>query len=84
MLSLDAAARIAKKLLELADSHGEATEEGIRLTLPLTQRELGEMVGVGRWETNRALDRLERGGILTAGRRGITIQRLDLLRDQAG
>ena len=80
LLSLDAATRIAKKLLELADSHGEAAGEGIRITL-FTQRELGEMVGVTRWEISRALDRLAQRGILTACRRSITIQRPDLLRE---
>jgi CRP/FNR family cyclic AMP-dependent transcriptional regulator len=84
LLSLNATARIAKKLAELAESHGEATEEGIRITLPVTQRELGEMVGVARWETNRVLDRLEQRGILTKGRRGLTIQRRDLLQEQIG
>jgi CRP/FNR family transcriptional regulator/CRP/FNR family cyclic AMP-dependent transcriptional regulator len=80
ILSLDATARIAKLLLEIAASHGEATEDGICIALPLTQRELGEMAGVTRWETSRALDRLEQRGILTTCRRGITIRRPDLLR----
>jgi CRP/FNR family transcriptional regulator, cyclic AMP receptor protein len=80
ILGLDTTVRIAKKLLELAECHGEGTEEGIRITLPLTQRELGQMVGVSREKINRALEAFEQGGVLTNGRQGITIQRPELLR----
>jgi CRP-like cAMP-binding protein len=83
LLALDATARIAKKLLELADAHGEVTEEGIRIRLPLTQRELGQMVGVTREKINRALEQFEQRGALTNGRQGITIQRPELLRKRA-
>jgi CRP-like cAMP-binding protein len=80
LLALDANARIAKKLLELSEGHGEATKDGIRITLPLTQRELGQMVGVTREKINRALEQFEQRGVLTNGRQGITIQQPDLLR----
>jgi CRP-like cAMP-binding protein len=80
ILSLDSTARIAKKLLELAECHGEATEDGMRITLPLTQRDLGQMVGVTREKINRALEEFEQGGVLTNGRHRITIQRPELLR----
>jgi CRP-like cAMP-binding protein len=81
LLALDATARIAKKLLELADAHGEVTDDGIRIRLPLTQRELGQMVGVTREKINRALEQFEQRGVLTNGRQGITIQQPDLLRE---
>jgi CRP/FNR family cyclic AMP-dependent transcriptional regulator len=82
ILSLDAAARLGKKLLELAECHSETTEDGLHITLPLTQQELGEMVGVTREEINRTLEQFERRGILTTCRRRIAIHRPDLLRQR--
>src|SRR5262245_30812489 len=81
-LSLNAGGRIAKKLLELAECHGQATEDGLRITLPLTQRDLGQMVGVSREEMNRTLEQFEKRGILRSSRQGIAIQRTDLLRQR--
>lgn len=82
LLSLNAGGRIAKKLLELAECHGQATEDGLRITLPLTQRDLGQMVGVSREEMNRTLEQFEKRGILRSSRQGIAIQRPDLLRQR--
>lgn len=78
-LSLDAAGRIAKRLLELAEGHGQEEEDGLGVTVQLTQRELGQMVAVSTEKTNRVLQQFERRGILTTCRRRITIRRPDLL-----
>ncbi|HYM50706.1 MAG TPA: Crp/Fnr family transcriptional regulator, partial [Candidatus Limnocylindrales bacterium] len=55
---LDIPGRVAKKLLELAETHGEQAPGGTRITLRLTQRTLAGMVAASRENVNRALSRL--------------------------
>ncbi|HEU4759383.1 MAG TPA: Crp/Fnr family transcriptional regulator [Dehalococcoidia bacterium] len=75
---LDVAGRLAKKLLELAQSHGAPLERGVRLTLPLTQEDLASMVGVTRESANRHLSAFRRRGLIDS--RG----RYFVILDQAG
>ncbi len=55
----DAEARIRMALYRLCQSHGRDTDEGTRIELRLTHRELANMVGVTRETATRALMRLE-------------------------
>lgn len=55
---LDIPGRVAKKLLDLAESHGEDTPTGRRIRMRLPQRTLAGMVGASRENVNRALARL--------------------------
>jgi CRP/FNR family cyclic AMP-dependent transcriptional regulator len=71
----DVTGRLARKLLELADQHGEPTPRGPRITLKLSQEELAQMVGVTRVSVNRHLRWFEERGFLTADRDGITLHR---------
>ena len=65
---LDIPGRVAKKLLELAETHGEPADGGTRITLRLTQRTLAGMVAASRENVNRALSRLSaRGDIALEG-----------------
>jgi CRP/FNR family transcriptional regulator/CRP/FNR family cyclic AMP-dependent transcriptional regulator len=82
LLSLDAAGRIAYKLLELAERHGEREAQGVRLGLRITQEELARMVGAARTTVNQQLRRLEKQGILTLNREQLLIHRLDRLRQR--
>ncbi len=61
---LDIPGRVAKKLLELAESHGEPAGGGVRIRLRFTQRTLAGMVGGSRENVNRALSRFERQGLI--------------------
>jgi CRP/FNR family transcriptional regulator/CRP/FNR family cyclic AMP-dependent transcriptional regulator len=72
---LDVPARMAKKLLELADEHGQPTPQGIRLTLRLTQGELAQMVGAARPTVNKQLQCFQKRGSLTVDLDGITLLR---------
>jgi CRP/FNR family cyclic AMP-dependent transcriptional regulator len=74
---LDIRGRLAKRLLELADRYGEAAPEGRRITVPLTQQELGQMVGGARSNVNRVLNGFQSRGILTLDRGSILIHRPD-------
>lgn len=65
---LDIPGRVAKQLLELAETHGELGSGGTRISLRLTQRTLAGMVAASRENVNRALSRLSaRGDIVQEG-----------------
>jgi CRP/FNR family transcriptional regulator len=77
---LDVPGRIARKLLELADRHGEAVTGGVRISVRLPQAELAAMVGANRENVNRALAQLVALGALTMDRGHITILDADRLK----
>jgi CRP/FNR family transcriptional regulator/CRP/FNR family cyclic AMP-dependent transcriptional regulator len=80
---LDITGRVARKLLDMAQSHGRKTPEGIQIGLRLSQRTLASMVSASRENVNRALHRFTaRGDIRTDGGM-ITILRPDELRKRA-
>jgi CRP-like cAMP-binding protein len=63
--SLDIAARVAKKLTELAAQFGEASESGeLRIGFRLSQQDLGNWVGATRESVNKSLKRLNQRGLL--------------------
>lgn len=77
---LDVPGRIARKLLELADRHGEPVAEGVRIGIRVPQAELAAMVGSSRENVNRALAQLAGLGALTIDRGHITILDVGRLR----
>jgi CRP-like cAMP-binding protein len=76
----DTSGRVALRLLELADTAGEPSNNGIRIALPLTQDDLAGWVAASREAVARALASLRRRGLITTGRREITIIDLEGLR----
>jgi CRP/FNR family transcriptional regulator/CRP/FNR family cyclic AMP-dependent transcriptional regulator len=75
IIFLDLPSRVAKKLVQLARSHGVRTGQGIRIDLPLSQQELAEMVGATRPRVNEQLRRLAREGLIDVDRQTITVLR---------
>jgi CRP/FNR family transcriptional regulator/CRP/FNR family cyclic AMP-dependent transcriptional regulator len=82
VLSLDATGRLAQKLLELADLHGQETAEGIRIGIRITQEQLAQMVGAARSTVNKQLGWFMERGTLTVEREQIVIHRPDQLRQR--
>jgi len=80
----DTLGRVAHRLIELAERHGEPTPEGIRITVPITQDELASWVGASREATAKALRLLRDRGCLQTQRRTITVLDLPELRRRAG
>jgi CRP-like cAMP-binding protein len=77
--SYDVDRRVARRLDELARDHGRPLEDGtIRITVPLSQEELGAWVGASREAVARALGRMREAGIVETTRKGYLI--LDQLR----
>jgi CRP/FNR family transcriptional regulator, cyclic AMP receptor protein len=76
-LSLDA--RLAKKLLALAEEHGQEVEGLVEIQLPISQAELASMVGVTRTSVNKVLGQFEDQGLITRRGRRIVIRDTDRL-----
>ena len=80
LMFLDLHGRLAKKLLELADAHGRATDGSIEIQVALTQEELAGMIGATRPRVNKLLGFYEDRGAIARRDRRIVILRPELLR----
>ena len=77
---LDVSERLAKKLLQLADSVGQPSDRGIEIGGRLTQQDLAAMIGATRESVNKQLGSLREDGIVRVDRQRITILDPDSLR----
>jgi CRP/FNR family cyclic AMP-dependent transcriptional regulator len=80
---LDTLARVARRLLDLADRFGQPTADGVKVELPLSQEELASWCGASREATVKALRTLREVGGITTGRRVVTLHDRDALRRHA-
>lgn len=80
---LDIPGRVAKRLLALAETHGERTADGIRIGMKLPQRTLAGMVGASRENVNRALGRFIARGDISQNGGYVTIVRPAELRKRS-
>ena len=76
LIFLDVYGRVAKKLLELADTHGVKTEEGVIIDVRLTQQELASMVGASRESVNKVLGYFTDKKFISTDKHRITIHRI--------
>ncbi|KUN30514.1 transcriptional regulator [Streptomyces corchorusii] len=76
--------RLAVLLLELLRTHGTRTDEGIELTIGLSQQEFAGSVGSSREAVARLLKELRTREVLVTRRRRIVVLRPDVLRRIAG
>ena len=79
----DTVGRVAARLVELADRHGEPAAEGIVITLPLSQDELGAWTGASRAGVAAALRVLRDLQWIETQRRRITVRDRDALAARA-
>lgn len=70
-------ARLARGLAALFNPH---LYPGSGTTLPISQEEIGQLVGLSRQRVNQALKRLEEAGLLRIEYGGVTVLDLDGLR----
>jgi CRP/FNR family transcriptional regulator, cyclic AMP receptor protein len=80
LLFLDVYGRVAKKLLELSETHGVSTNEGIRIELRLTQQELASMVGASRESVNKVMGYFTDKRYIMTDKHKITLMKLADLR----
>ncbi len=76
----DSVGRVASRLVELAETFGEETLDGLRITLPLTQEELAGWTGSSREAVAKALQSLRNRDLIETHRRGVTVRDLEGLR----
>jgi CRP-like cAMP-binding protein len=60
----DVLGRLAFELLSLADRSGKPCEQGIEITIPLTQVDLATMVGATRESVNKSVSILRTRGLI--------------------
>jgi CRP/FNR family cyclic AMP-dependent transcriptional regulator len=75
--------RVAARLVELVDRHGEPFDGGIAITLPLSQEELAGWTGSSREAVAKALHTLRNLGYIRTERRRIIVLDHEELRRQA-
>src|SRR6202162_1177494 len=80
---MDITGRVAKKLLDLAESHGKPTKDGVRISMRVTQQTLAGMIGASRENVNRAVSRFVARGDIAQEAGTITILRAAELRKRA-
>lgn len=81
--ALDVVGRVAHRLVELAEDYGVAEDGGVRIDLPISQRELAGWVASSREAVNKALQQLEGEGLVGVERRRMTIRDPDGLKARA-
>jgi CRP/FNR family transcriptional regulator/CRP/FNR family cyclic AMP-dependent transcriptional regulator len=76
LIFLDVYGRVAKKLLELAEEHGNKVDDGTRIEVRLTQQELASMVGASRESVNKVMGYFTEKQIISTDKHRITIHRI--------
>jgi hypothetical protein len=56
--------RVRRKLLQLARNYGRVARHGVRIDFPVTHALLAEMIGSSRETVTRALEQLQRDGVV--------------------
>jgi CRP-like cAMP-binding protein len=72
--------RIARRLVELAERFGEPCEDGVRISLRISQEELAGWAGASREATSKALHDLRAIGLIETERRRLTVRSIDGLK----
>ena len=75
LIFLDVYGRVAKKLLELADSHGVKVDDGVRIEVRLTQQDLASMVGASRESVNKVMGYFADKNYISTDKHRITLHR---------
>lgn len=76
-------ARLAKRLLILADNCGQETAEGTRIDLKLSQQDIGNMIGTSRESVNKQMRTWEDEGLIRFRKGYVTITQPEKLEDLA-
>lgn len=72
--------RIARRLVELAERFGEPCDDGVEISLRISQEELAGWAGASREATSKALHDLREIGLIDTQRRRLTVLSVDGLK----
>ena len=81
--AFDTTARVAARLVEMAERFGQPTGDGLRIGVPLSQDELAGWTGSSREAVAKALRTLRAQGLIRTGRLHVVVFDLDALRERA-
>lgn len=80
-LFLEGGSRLAKRLVHLAEIFGKPVANGVRIDIPLSQQQLGNMVGMSRESMNKQLRQWRQEGLIRVENGYYVLTDLDALRD---
>lgn len=78
---LHLAARLAKRLLSLAELHGEPTARGVRIAVKLSQQDLAHMLGATRERVNKELGQWREQNLIAIDDGKITLCKPERLKE---
>jgi CRP-like cAMP-binding protein len=81
--TVDALARVCRRLVEFADARPDDSADDVVLTIPLTQQELASLSGLSREAVVKSLKVLRDLGWIEVSGRHVTLFDLDALRERA-
>lgn len=79
----DVGGRLARRLAELASTHGVKQEGGVLIDIPISQERLAQMIGATRESVNKALASLTRRGLVKRAGKRYVVSDIDDLRSRA-
>ncbi|HEX6111848.1 MAG TPA: Crp/Fnr family transcriptional regulator [Geminicoccaceae bacterium] len=80
-LFLEGSSRLAKRLAHLAEVFGKPVPGGVRIDIPLSQQQLGSMVGMSRESMNKQLKQWRQEGLIRVEEGRYILTDLEALRD---
>jgi CRP-like cAMP-binding protein len=81
--ALDGLGRVCRRLVELIDRYGTATEDGVVITTPLSQTEIAAWAGLSREAVVKGLHALRTLGWVATSGRTITVRDVDAVMGRA-
>ena len=80
-LFLEGSSRLAKRLVHLAEIFGKPIPGGVMVDIPLSQQQLGNMVGMSRESMNKQLKQWRQDGLISIEEGRYVLTNLEALRD---
>jgi len=79
---LRVSARLAKRVVQLADRYGKQEDSGsVRVVFKLSQQEIGDLIGATRESANKHIRRWEAQDLVSQESGHLVIHRMDILRE---
>lgn len=79
----DVGGRLARRLADMAATHGVSHEGGVLIDMPISQERLAQMIGATRESVNKALAALTRRGLVKRTGKRYVVSDIEELRSRA-
>lgn len=77
---LNVSARLARRIVRLADEHGRSETDGVRVLIRLSQQEIGDLIGATRESANKHIRAWEQKGLVSQRSGFLVIHDLQAMR----